>query len=241
MTPKDNTTNTTNDGTTTNITTVNDDDGGILPSSAQQKGESIMSRVFASCSDDPKGSVHRAWGVSLIFLVLYFILAIVEMLNLQSHGGSRALIIGAIWTGFLHLILAILGTFILKRFPTSFALGFFIGILLVVANQNLILFGVFHGYAFGNLQTHHIFSSMCFTLSIILFFFTALLVHFRQDLVVAPIDVKGTSMGGGGRRSGGTSSHRQTQQQQQILEDSDMGTEPSITTTEGSAYPYVRA
>lgn len=41
-------------------------------------GESLLSRLFDSCSDDPKGSVHRAWGVSLIFLVVYFVLAIVE-------------------------------------------------------------------------------------------------------------------------------------------------------------------
>lgn len=43
-----------------------------------EKGDSLLSRVFDSCSDDPKGSVHRAWGVSLIFLVVYFVLAIVE-------------------------------------------------------------------------------------------------------------------------------------------------------------------
>jgi hypothetical protein len=40
--------------------------------------ESLLSKLFSSCSDDPKGSVHRAWGVSLIFLVVYFILAVLE-------------------------------------------------------------------------------------------------------------------------------------------------------------------
>ena len=113
------------------------------------------------------------------------------VLNLQSRGGSHALMLGAIWTGILHLVLAILGTFVLKRFPTSFALGFFLGILVVCANQNIILFGVFHGYPYGNAETNHIFSSLCFTLSVVLVFFTALLVHFKDDLVVAPIDVKG--------------------------------------------------
>lgn len=37
-----------------------------------------LNRLFNSCEEDPKGSVHRAWGVSLIFIVLYFILSIVE-------------------------------------------------------------------------------------------------------------------------------------------------------------------
>ena len=42
-----------------------------------EKG-SLLSKVFSSCADDPKGSVHRAWGVSLIFLVVYFVVAIFE-------------------------------------------------------------------------------------------------------------------------------------------------------------------
>mmetsp|Transcript_31397 Transcript_31397/g.47465 ORF Transcript_31397/g.47465 Transcript_31397/m.47465 type:complete len:199 (-) Transcript_31397:41-637(-) len=170
----------------------NNGEEGMIPTSSEGEGP-VMSRVFSSCSDDPKGSVHRAWGVSLIFLVLYFIMSIVEMLNLKGNNGSLALMIAAIWTGVLHLILAILGTFILKRFPTSFALGFLIGILLIVANQNLILFGIFHGYAYGSLQTNHVFSSLCFTLSVVLLFFTTCLVHFRKDLVVSPIDVKGSN------------------------------------------------
>mmetsp|Transcript_18978 Transcript_18978/g.31477 ORF Transcript_18978/g.31477 Transcript_18978/m.31477 type:complete len:213 (-) Transcript_18978:160-798(-) len=175
----------------------NNDDQQEDPSDEQDADslkEPILSKVFASCAGDPKGSVHRAWGVSLIFLVIYFILSIFEMLNLQSNGGSRALVLASIWTGILHLTLAILGTFVLKRFPTSFAIGFLVGILVVCANQNLILFGIFHGYAFGNPKTNHAFASLCFTLAMVLAFFTAILVHFRNDLVVAPVDVKGNSM-----------------------------------------------
>lgn len=40
--------------------------------------DSLLSKLFTSCADDPKGSVHRAWGVSLIFLVIYFVLAVFE-------------------------------------------------------------------------------------------------------------------------------------------------------------------
>jgi hypothetical protein len=38
----------------------------------------ILSVMFSSCSPDPRGSVHRAWGISLLFVVLYFILSIFE-------------------------------------------------------------------------------------------------------------------------------------------------------------------
>ena len=37
-----------------------------------------LDRLFASCADDPKGSIHRAWGVSLIFVILYFVVSMFE-------------------------------------------------------------------------------------------------------------------------------------------------------------------
>jgi hypothetical protein len=41
-------------------------------------GKGILSELFSSCSSDPRGSVHRVWGISLLFVVLYFIVAIFE-------------------------------------------------------------------------------------------------------------------------------------------------------------------
>ena len=38
----------------------------------------VLSKLFASCADDPKGSVHRAWGLSLLFVVLFFVVSVVE-------------------------------------------------------------------------------------------------------------------------------------------------------------------
>lgn len=38
----------------------------------------VLSVMFTSCAPDPRGSVHRAWGISLLFVVLYFILSIFE-------------------------------------------------------------------------------------------------------------------------------------------------------------------
>jgi hypothetical protein len=38
----------------------------------------VLGRLFGSCASDPKGSVHRAWGISLLFLVIYFAVAIIE-------------------------------------------------------------------------------------------------------------------------------------------------------------------
>jgi hypothetical protein len=46
--------------------------------------EGVLSKVFSSCSSDPRGSVHRAWGISLLFVVLYFVLAVIESESVES-------------------------------------------------------------------------------------------------------------------------------------------------------------
>lgn len=48
------------------------------------EASNVMDRIFSSCSDDPKGSVHRAWGISLLFVIVYFTLSIVESKLLLS-------------------------------------------------------------------------------------------------------------------------------------------------------------
>ena len=38
----------------------------------------FLDRLFFSCAADPVASVHRAWGISLIFILLYFCLSVTE-------------------------------------------------------------------------------------------------------------------------------------------------------------------
>ena len=40
--------------------------------------QGITSKLFASCAQDAKGSVHRAWGITLLFITLFFIMSILE-------------------------------------------------------------------------------------------------------------------------------------------------------------------
>ena len=93
--------------------------------------------------------------------------------------------IASVWSGVIHVCLAVLGTFCLKRFPTSFSIGFFLGLLLIIANQNLVLFGVFLS---AHDRTSTLFANLSLVVFIILSFFALLLLHFRHDVVVAPID-----------------------------------------------------
>jgi hypothetical protein len=117
-------------------------------------------------------------------------------INRATEGGSKALVLASIHSGIVHLILSVLGTFVLKRFPTSFSVGFFLGILIIIANQNLILFGVFHQYKQGSIASNLAFSNLSLVLFLVLTFFSLLLLHFRQDVVVAAVDTSTSEKGG---------------------------------------------
>ena len=107
------------------------------------------------------------------------------------------MVVGCIWTGLMHVALAGVGTFVLKRFPTSFAIGFFLGAIIILANQNLVIFATFHRYAYARPRTNHIYSNLSLVLFIALTFFAVLLTHFKEDVIVAAVDAKGL----GARRS----------------------------------------
>jgi hypothetical protein len=109
------------------------------------------------------------------------------VINLETGGGSFALILASIWTGIVHLALGVLGTFVLKRFPTSFSVGFLLGVLVVLSNQNLLLFATFSGYKQGSPGTNHAFAGLGLTLFAVLSFMSLLLVHFKHYVVVAPM------------------------------------------------------
>ena len=57
------------------MTTIADDEQTYY---GEATANGILSRMFDSCSDDPKSSIHRAWGLTLIFLVFFFGLSIFE-------------------------------------------------------------------------------------------------------------------------------------------------------------------
>lgn len=44
----------------------------------QKKGNRILKQLFSSCEEDALGSVHRAWAVTVIFMVVFFVVSIIE-------------------------------------------------------------------------------------------------------------------------------------------------------------------
>ena len=43
-----------------------------------KRGNPILSKLFSTCEKDALGSVHRAWAVTVLFMVVFFIVAIIE-------------------------------------------------------------------------------------------------------------------------------------------------------------------
>ena len=105
-------------------------------------------------------------------------------LNDEATGASVALQIASYWSAVLHLILAILGTFILKRFSTAFTVGCFLGVTVVVSQQNLLLFAAFVRYQHGDLVSNVIFAYLALALFLLLSFFSLILGHFRHQIIV---------------------------------------------------------
>jgi hypothetical protein len=90
----------------------------------------------------------------------------------------------SLWSAVLHLILAVSGTFILKRFSTAFTIGCFLGLTVVISQQDLLLFAAFYHNKHGDAVFNVIFADLAFALFTILTFFSLILGHFRHYIIV---------------------------------------------------------
>lgn len=56
----------------------NNDNADMQENIWHERASGVLDRLFGSCADDPVASVHRGWGISLIFILLYFFLSVLE-------------------------------------------------------------------------------------------------------------------------------------------------------------------
>ena len=124
----------------------------------------------------------------LIYYCMFNLFAIVSVLY-EIENVPNALMIAAGFTAAFQLILAVIGTFILRRFSTPFAVGFLIGLVLIMAQQNVILSISFHNLASN--AANSIFANLAMTLSMIYIFFACILIQFREHVFVTPPGLNG--------------------------------------------------
>ncbi len=111
--------------------------------------------------------------------------------NLKSGDASFALIAAAIWTALIQFGMIIVGTFIIKRFSTSFSIGFLLGLVVIVAQQYLLLSVTFWKNQYGSSAKNLAFANLAFTLFVLYAVFAATLMHFKESVMVAAVDAKG--------------------------------------------------
>ena len=188
----------------------------------QRRGRSqktILNRLFKSCEKDAVGSVHRAWALAVLFMLLFFVFAILEGKSVSSGvcfevsrlspppfkapnshidtskiqanklredaDATLTLQVAAYYSAFVHLLLMILGTFVLKRFSTAFTVGCFLGVTLILSQQNLLMFAAFFNYSHGDGATNKVFANLSLMLFLCLGFFTLIMGHFKDKIIVA--------------------------------------------------------
>jgi hypothetical protein len=101
-----------------------------------------------------------------------------------SYQYSYALLLSASWSIFMLCVMGAVGTFILHRLSTNFSIGFFLGLLVVMSQQNIILFAAFNNYQTSNSE-NQIFATLSLLLGIVYLVFAILLGHFRDQVVTA--------------------------------------------------------
>lgn len=151
---------------------------------------SCLCRPFGG---DAQGAVQRLWGLCLFSMTILFIAACMEAKLMQSTYGSAPIVIAAIWTALVQIFMGVVGTFVLRRFPTEFSVGFFLGLLVIVAQQNFILTATFLDPTFNMLseqKSSKFFAFLILITGIIYIAFAMMLTHFRHEILLAPEDVK---------------------------------------------------
>ena len=101
-----------------------------------------------------------------------------------------ALTAAAIWTAIIQFGMIIVGTFIIKRFSTSFSVGFLLGLVIIVAQQYLLLAVTFWNNEYGSSAKNIVFADLAFGLFALYSVFAAVLAHFRLSIMLAAVDVK---------------------------------------------------
>ncbi|GAB9474459.1 hypothetical protein Gpo141_00011582 [Globisporangium polare] len=103
-----------------------------------------------ACCTNPKLLITYLWFITLIFGFMYALAAIVAAVNNNGSGmaDSKSLGFVGIWAMFLVIGLSVGGTMVMRKYQTPVAVGFFIGVVIMMALQMFSLSVLFAGAAY---------------------------------------------------------------------------------------------
>ena len=80
--------------------------------------------------DKPKQAITYSWFTSLLLVLVAFIVACVA--GNQAGGGSRGVAFAGMWTIILTVALSVGGTLVMRKYQSTMAIGFFLGVVVVL-------------------------------------------------------------------------------------------------------------
>ncbi|KAG5190373.1 hypothetical protein JKP88DRAFT_197319 [Tribonema minus] len=151
----------------------------------------IRDNVCAPCARNPQKAIAYAWFTSIILVAIAFVCACVaasKQEGVDAVKGSKSLAFASIWTALLLILLCIGGSMVMRRYRTSLAVGFFLGVVIIMSQQMLILFAVFAGRAEDTTNDSEkpadsAFAAFCFFLFVVYTGFAIMLAMFRADII----------------------------------------------------------
>ncbi|KAL7690214.1 hypothetical protein Plhal304r1_c013g0050461 [Plasmopara halstedii] len=102
------------------------------------------------CINNPKMLITYMWFTTILFGFMYAIAAIVAAINNNGEGESDSKSLGfvGIWAMILIVVLSVGGTMVMRKYQTPLAVGFLIGVVLMMSLQMFSLSIIFAGTAY---------------------------------------------------------------------------------------------
>ncbi|CAM9501467.1 unnamed protein product [Phaeothamnion confervicola] len=147
----------------------------------------MRNSICAPCDKSPQKSIAYAWFLSIILVLIAFICACAAAASQGAATSDTALGFAVVWTVLLMIVLSIGGSLVMRKYRTALAVGFFLGVVVIMSQQMLILFAIFVDHAkdsSGDQQhSYRAFSAFAFFLFIVYGIFAWMLAVFREDII----------------------------------------------------------
>ncbi|CAM9907907.1 unnamed protein product [Discosporangium mesarthrocarpum] len=148
----------------------------------------IRNALCGPCDKNPQKAIAYAWFTSIVIVVIAFICACAFTAHSGGYG-SGALEFSAIWTVLLLIGLSVGGSLVMRKYRTSLAVGFFLGVVMIMSQTMLILFAIFAGRATTTNDSDEpasdrAFAAFCFFLFMVYSTFAGMLAVFREDIIL---------------------------------------------------------
>ena len=142
-----------------------------------------MSEKVALYCGNTKKLIARMWYVTLLFTVINVICSFIVLSDTGAESGFTA-----IWSMFMTLSVAAGGTLVFRKYQTPGAVGFLLGVIVMMCQMFFMLFVVFLSFAGSETygageSTDRAYAAFAFLLMLCYGCMAFVIGHYRGDLI----------------------------------------------------------